>query len=61
MEEQHNDLFALVRKGDLEGLKEALQVHEGNGRSLSELLLSRGKKGMTPFLAACEQGHLEIV
>jgi ankyrin repeat protein len=65
MEEKQNVLFALIRKGDLEGFKEALQVHESHGQStLAAILSSRDRfqhQGMTPFLAACQSGHLDIV
>ena len=55
-------LFDLIKAGDLVGLKARLADIESNGQSLSEALTStRNDEGMTMFLIACGQGHLEIV
>jgi ankyrin repeat protein len=42
-------------------LRETFLVQESNGRSLATILTNRDKGGMTPFLAACKSGHLDVV
>jgi ankyrin repeat protein len=59
---RQEQLFDLIKAGDLVGLKTRLVDIESNGQSPSEVLTStRDDKGMTMFLVACGQGHLEIV
>ncbi len=60
-QQQQVALFALIKEGDLEGLRETFLVQESNGQSLAAILSSRGTGWMTPFLVACQSGHLDIV
>ncbi len=56
------DLFDLVKAGDLVGLKTRLDSIESTGQSLSEVFSSRLDDfgSNTMFLAACEHGHLDV-
>jgi ankyrin repeat protein len=60
-QQQKQALFALIKEGDLEGLRETFRVQESNGQSLATILSSRDEEGMAPFLTACKSGHLDIV
>jgi ankyrin repeat protein len=52
-------LIDLIKAGDLEGLK--TRLHDVSSHGLSELLAStQNDEGLTMFIAACEQGRLEI-
>ena len=61
MSRQQQAISALIKEGNLEGVRETFRVQESNGQSLTEILSSRDSERMTPFLAACQSGHLDVV
>ena len=60
-QQQQQQLFDLIEEGDLEGLREMFLVQESNGQSLPAILTYRDDEGMTPFLVACQYGHLDVI
>ncbi len=59
--EQQTVLFALVREGDVVGLREALDALRSSDRPLSEILNERDEEWMTLFLAACQHENIDMI